>query len=265
MSIAPTVGPPRSAVRSGQTNPHAHAGGHHAQHRRSRLDTHCGADRMRRQAVRRVCSAVVGLLAVSVATVPPAAASATTVIRLRSSVAVQVNIPAGSGVSLVQTCPAGSVLDVRATGSRAHVIRSSALALVSRELWLSGMVTRWTARRSTVTETAWQVTDAIVCRARVAAGARNYSGVVTTVIRLWHVPVNAQMQFTLNRSLTAAEGTALVFSGTTRLAADFVGGMSGGPDARFTQGVGVTWAGSPRDHASWTMRVRMSTGFVPAT
>jgi hypothetical protein len=220
---------------------------------------------MSRRAVRLVCACVVGLLAASVVAVQPAAASAPTVIRLRSSVAVQVKIPAGSGVSLVQTCPAGSVLDVRATGSRAHPIRSSALALVSRELWPSGMVTRWTARRSTVTATAWQVTDAIVCRARVAAGARTYSGVVTTVIRLWHVPVNAQMDFTVNRSVTAADGTALVFSGATRLVADFVGGMSGGPDARFTQGVGVTWAASPPDHASWTMRIRMSTGFVPAT
>ena len=142
-----------------------------------------------RRTVRRAGTVAVttGLLVASVgAAAPGEAATGRTVTSVHASVSAVIGaLPAGAGLTVIQTCPKGSDLDRRATRSvgEAH---DPHLRRTSREYWPAGVATRYRVRtRMDATQDAALTVGVIVCRIHVGSHARTVSGRATTDVRIW--------------------------------------------------------------------------------
>jgi hypothetical protein len=99
-------------------------------------------------------------------------------------------VRAGATVSVVQSCPAGSSLDEAATRSYATRVDAelqSTVRRVSRELWPTGMVTRY--RVLSVAEVprddGFGLVNAAICTGRTSSRATSVSGRASTDVRVW--------------------------------------------------------------------------------
>ena len=128
-----------------------------------------------------------GLLAASVGVAAPGqAATGRTVTSVHASVSAVVGaLPAGAGITVIQTCPKGSDLDRGATRAvgEAH---DPHLRRTSRELWPAGVATRYRVRTSVdATEDLALAVGVVVCRIHVGAHQRVVTGRATTDVRVW--------------------------------------------------------------------------------
>ena len=143
-----------------------------------------------RSAARRALGAgavAAGLLVSSVGLAAPGhAASGRTVTSVHASVSAVVGaLPAGAGITVIQTCPKGADLDRRATRAvgEAH---DPHLRVASREYWPAGVATRYRVRRSVhATEDLALALGIVVCRVHVGAGAHTVTGRASTDLRVW--------------------------------------------------------------------------------
>ena len=144
----------------------------------------------------------VALTAALVGVVPvPAAAQAArpVVTQLVSFSGFDARVPAGARVSVVQTCPAGTRLDRAAT--RAQAVRFDAevqptVRLTSRELWPTGMVTRYRVLQAADVprDDGFGLVNAAVCTGAGRAGATSVTGRASTDVRVWGpVPAGARL------------------------------------------------------------------------
>lgn len=117
---------------------------------------------------------------------PGQAATGRTVTTVHASVSAVVGaLPAGAGITVIQTCPKGSDLDRRATRSigEAH---DPHLRLTSREYWPAGVATRYRVRTSLrATEDLALAVGLVVCRVHVGAHAERVTGRAATDLRVW--------------------------------------------------------------------------------
>jgi hypothetical protein len=99
-------------------------------------------------------------------------------------------VPAGAVVSVVQTCPAGSRLDraaTRASAARFDGELQPTVRRVSRELWTTGMVTRYRVLQAAAVprDDGFGLVNGAVCTGSAPVGARSVSGRASTDVRLW--------------------------------------------------------------------------------
>lgn len=142
-----------------------------------------------RRAARRAGTVVLttGLLAASVAVAEPGqAAAGRTVTSVHASVSAVIGaLPAGAGITVIQTCPKGSDLDRRATRAVGE-LHDPHLRLASREYWPAGVATRYRVRtRLDATEDLALTVGIVVCRIHVGSHARVVTGRASTDLRVW--------------------------------------------------------------------------------
>jgi hypothetical protein len=128
-----------------------------------------------------------GLLTASVGVAAPGeAAAGRTVTSAHVSLSAVVGaLPAGAGITVVQTCPRGSDLDRRATRAAGEV-HDPHLRRASREYWPAGVATRYRVRTSLRGTADLALTaGVVVCRIHVGAHARVVTGRASTDLRVW--------------------------------------------------------------------------------
>jgi hypothetical protein len=104
-------------------------------------------------------------------------------------------VRAGAIVSVVQHCPAGSSLDEAATRSYATRLDAelqSTVRRVSRELWPTGMVSRYRVLSAAQVpqDDGFGLVNAALCTGQASARATSVSGRASTDVRVWG-PVSA--------------------------------------------------------------------------
>lgn len=143
--------------------------------------------------VRCLRSLVVVVTSVALAGVP-VPASATEVRPVVSShfsfTGFDQRVPAGSSVSVVQRCPAGTRLDASATrqlGAPFDAELQSTVRLVDRELWPAGLVSRYRVLQAADVprDDGFGLINLAVCRGTVPVGATTYSARASTDVRVW--------------------------------------------------------------------------------
>ena len=176
--------------------------------------------------------AATACLAVGAAPMPAAAAtgSRSIVTTHLSASGFDEKVPVGSVVSVVQTCPAGSLLDKAETRGFSRELDGILEAepnvrLIGRELWVAGLVARYrVVRRGGVpTADGFGVANVAVCTSRVRAGTTTVRGRASTDVRVWGpAPRGVRLfSFTGVRAVDAADAeekppfrTALRATGT---------------------------------------------------
>jgi len=147
-----------------------------------------------------------GLLAVLVgAQVPAAAAEVRPVVSSHVSFThFGASVPAGAVVSVLQRCPSGSSLDrtaTRAVAPRNDAELQSTVRLLSRELWPTGMVSRYRVVQAAEVprDDGFGLVNTAVCTGTRAVQATSFTGRASTEVRLWGpVPAGARLRsFTL--------------------------------------------------------------------
>lgn len=101
-------------------------------------------------------------------------------------------VPRGAVVSVVQTCPAGTLLDTAQTRALNReldpLLRAEPnVRLASRELWVAGLVSRYRVVRAggVPTEDGFGVPGAAVCTRRVPGTTRSLVSRASTDVRVW--------------------------------------------------------------------------------
>lgn len=158
--------------------------------------------------------AVLGVAGAAVLAVAGPAGAATTPARVVLTGSVSVSavrgaLPVGADLSVVQTCPQGSVLDRTQTAAAEHAMDAATdphLRLASRELWVAGIVSRYSVRTATTATTVLPLVDAVLCSTPVAPAATTVSGTASTDLRVWG-PAPAGVQL-VNATVTLVTDTA---------------------------------------------------------
>ena len=139
----------------------------------------------------RPAAVVAALLAVAAVPAPAAAAaSRPAVTTLVSFTGFDARVPAGAVVSVVQTCPAGSRLDrsaTRAAAARFDGELQPTVRRTSRELWPTGMVTRYRVQQAADVprDDGFGLVNAAVCIGSRPTRATSVSGRASTDVRVW--------------------------------------------------------------------------------
>ena len=101
-------------------------------------------------------------------------------------------MPRGAVVSVVQTCPAGELLDKAQTRARNRELDRQNTAepnvrLASRELWVAGLVTRFRVVRAggVPTKDGFGLATFAICTRRVPANAKTVTQRASTDVRVW--------------------------------------------------------------------------------
>ena len=101
-------------------------------------------------------------------------------------------MPRGAVVSVIQTCPAGELLDKAQTRARNRELDRQNTAepnvrLASRELWIAGLVTRFRVVRAggVPTEDGFGLATFAICTRRVPADAKTVTQRASTDVRVW--------------------------------------------------------------------------------
>lgn len=101
-------------------------------------------------------------------------------------------MPRGAVVSVIQTCPAGELLDKAQTRAwnremDAGLAGEPNVRLASRELWVAGLVTRFRVVRTggVPTEDGFGLTTGAICTGRAPAGAKTLTQRASTDVRVW--------------------------------------------------------------------------------
>ena len=142
-------------------------------------------------------------LVLAAAPVPAAADERRTVVSTHVSfTGFDARVPAGAGISVVQTCPAGSRLDraaTRASAERFDAELQPTVRRVSRELWPTGMVTRYRVVQAADVprDDGFGLVNAAVCTGSAPARATSVSGRATTDVRIWGPAVAGARLFSL--------------------------------------------------------------------
>jgi hypothetical protein len=96
----------------------------------------------------------------------------------------------GAVVSVLQRCPSGSRLDraaTRAAATRFDAELQPTVRRLSRELWSTGMVTRYRVLQAAEVprDDGFGLVNAAVCTGTRPAGATSVTGRASTEVRLW--------------------------------------------------------------------------------
>ena len=95
--------------------------------------------------------------------------------------------PVGAILTIINTCPDGSVLDraflqtLEPDWGNLNPTRATGFTFLSREWWPSGLVTRWQVR----SQVNGKVRQTIACRERVSAGTVEHLTPISIKLRLW--------------------------------------------------------------------------------
>lgn len=120
-----------------------------------------------------------------VSALPSQAATSSTISSGHIAISAVVGrLPAGAGLSIVQTCPAGSRLDKRTT-RRAGEAHTRGLRLASVELWPRGMVTRYRVVHRLAARRPTLVLTAAACRSALPEGSTRVHGRAVVDLRVW--------------------------------------------------------------------------------
>ena len=124
---------------------------------------------------------------VSVATASPSlAATGRTVTSAHVSLsAVSGSLPAGAGITVIQTCPKGAALDRNVTRAVGE-FHDPRLKVASREYWVAGVVTRYRVAKALNEPGDLTLAAGIMaCRIPVGRNVRTKTGTATTDLRIW--------------------------------------------------------------------------------
>lgn len=170
--------------------------------------------------------------------------------------AVSGALPAGAGITVVQSCPRGTDLDRSFAGVEAH---AGVLRRTSRELWPAGVATRYTVRSTMGADDVALVATAAVCVHRTRHGAHVVRGLASVDTRVWgpapadvdlaSVAVVAGVDLANGRMLRTSVRAAGVGSSRGSLKAAVAGVQEALTDDADVQGVaaaGVTTRSVPR-------------------
>ncbi len=138
-------------------------------------------------------SGVLGAVLVLGSGVPSPAAAAERRLVVSSHVSFtgfDANVQAGAVVSVLQRCPVGSRLDAAATRAYAVSIDGelqSTVRRLSRELWTTGMVTRYRVLEAAEVprDDGFGLVNAAVCTGTRPVRATSVTGRASTEVRVW--------------------------------------------------------------------------------
>jgi hypothetical protein len=160
-------------------------------------------------------------------------------------------VRAGAHISVIQHCPAGSSLDkaaTRAYSARTDAELQSTVRRVSRELWPTGMVSRYRILSAAKVPEAdgFGLVNAAICTGQTSSRATSVSGRASTDVRVWGPASSGAQLFSVTLAAVTdrpprpegASGTDLPYRTALRAAgvAPSRGALSGG--VRATQTVG---------------------------